>query len=76
MVEVCMALVTREDMMALMVGPMRVLMFIRFSSSAHMVRHLRRVSGSLYNSSREKNTDTWSATHTGFSSQSISLFRI
>lgn len=30
-----------------MVGPIRVLMFICFSSSAHIVRHLKRVSGSF-----------------------------
>lgn len=38
---------TSEDIKALVVGPIRVLMFICFSSSAHIVRHLKRVSGSF-----------------------------
>lgn len=39
---------TSEDIKALIVGPIRVLMVICFSSSAHIVRHLRRVSGSFW----------------------------
>lgn len=38
---------TNEDIKALMVGPIRVLMLICFRSSPHIVRHLRRVSGSF-----------------------------
>lgn len=39
---------TSEDMRALMVGPVLVFMLICFNSSAHIVRHLRRVSGSFW----------------------------
>lgn len=39
---------TSEDMRALMVGPLLVFMLSCFNSSAHIVRHLRRVSGSFW----------------------------
>lgn len=39
---------TSEDIRALMVGPVLVFMLIFFNSSAHIVRHLRRVSGSFW----------------------------
>lgn len=45
---------TSEDIKALIVGPTRVLIIICFSSSAHIVRHLRRVSGSFCKNRKPK----------------------
>lgn len=47
-VYVCVCGYTSEDIKALMVGPILVFMLICFNSSAHIVRHLRRVSGSFW----------------------------
>lgn len=44
---------TSEDISALMVGPTLVFMLICFSSSAHIVRHLRRVSGSFWGGKKD-----------------------
>lgn len=45
---------TSEDMRALMVGPLLVFILICFNSSAHIVRHLRRVSGSFWLKKKKK----------------------
>lgn len=51
---------TSEDIKALIVGPILVLMLICFSSSAHIVRHLRRVSGSFWGKKDNKNVNFYS----------------